>query len=120
MGSAHDAPASRVRMLQLALNEGERRGEVEARIRIGEELLARACREPDIAALLRHATPRVTPLASLTPREREVLALMAEGRSNAAIAAALFVTERTTWRQDLPITAVRLAFAPGYRIHTNL
>lgn len=30
----------------------------------------------------------------LTPRQREVLALMAQGRSNAAIAAALFLTEK--------------------------
>jgi DNA-binding NarL/FixJ family response regulator len=36
---------------------------------------------------------RRDPLAALTPREREVLALVAEGRSNTAIARALVVTE---------------------------
>jgi len=35
------------------------------------------------------------PLAELTPREREVLALMAEGRSNAGIARDLWVTDGT-------------------------
>jgi DNA-binding NarL/FixJ family response regulator len=35
-----------------------------------------------------------SPLAHLTDREREVVALMAEGKNNAAIAASLFLTER--------------------------
>ncbi len=46
-----------------------------------------------IAALLARPSVR-TPLDELTPREHEVLGLMAEGRSNAAIAATLVVTER--------------------------
>ena len=36
---------------------------------------------------------RDDPLAELTPREREVLALMAEGRSNNGIASRLYITE---------------------------
>jgi len=35
------------------------------------------------------------PLADLSPREREILSLMAEGKSNAGIGAALFLGERT-------------------------
>jgi DNA-binding NarL/FixJ family response regulator len=35
-----------------------------------------------------------SPLARLTPREREILAEMAQGKNNASIAAALFLTER--------------------------
>ena len=31
---------------------------------------------------------------------------------------ALFITERTTWTPDAPITFVRLAHAPGYRVQT--
>ena len=40
-------------------------------------------------------TPRRDPAAELTAREMEVLRLIAQGRSNADIAAELFITERT-------------------------
>lgn len=48
--------------------------------------------DPEVVAQLLVARRRQDPLASLTPREREVLALMAEGRSNSAIANRLVVT----------------------------
>jgi DNA-binding NarL/FixJ family response regulator len=50
--------------------------------------------DPEVVTQLMAATRRSDGLATLTPREREVLGLMAEGRSNSAIADALVVTPR--------------------------
>ena len=51
--------------------------------------------DPALVAELVAARHRDDPLAALSPREREVLALMAEGRSNAGIARQLWVSEGT-------------------------
>jgi DNA-binding NarL/FixJ family response regulator len=51
--------------------------------------------DPAVVQELVSARKRNDPLAVLSPREQEVLALMAEGRSNAGIAQRLWVTEGT-------------------------
>ena len=50
--------------------------------------------DPEVVSAL-VAGRRDDPLAALSPREREVLGLMAEGRTNAGIARRLWLTDRT-------------------------
>jgi len=50
--------------------------------------------DPEVVRQLLTASRRADTLAALTPREREVLSLIAQGRSNAAIAAALFISQK--------------------------
>ena len=52
--------------------------------------------DPEVVAQLMSRTRADDPLASLTPREREVLAAMAEGRTNVGIARLLTITEGAT------------------------
>jgi len=69
--------------------------------------------DPEVVSRLLGRRRREDPLADISPREREVLALMAEGRSNHAIATELVVTERAVEKHvtsifsklDLPPTA---------------
>jgi DNA-binding NarL/FixJ family response regulator len=50
--------------------------------------------DPEVVAQLLTRRSADAPVAALSPREREVLGFMAEGRSNAAIAARMFITEK--------------------------
>jgi len=59
------------------------------------------------------------PLASLTSRELDVLALMAEGRSNAAIAGALVVSEGAVEKHINSIFA-KLGLAPADSDHRRV
>ena len=65
-----------------------------------------------IARLLARNTTAEGPIGRLSPREREVVELMAEGRSNAAIAARLYVTERAVAKHTASIFA-KLGLQPS-------
>ncbi|WP_030452646.1 response regulator [Herbidospora cretacea] len=59
--------------------------------------------DPDVIAKLMVSNARNEPIARLTPREREVLELMAEGRSNAAIGQRLFLSESAVGKHTASI-----------------
>ena len=61
--------------------------------------------DPEVVRKLLGRHSRTEPLTRLTAREREVLALMAEGRSNAAIAQRLFVSEKAVSKHAAGIFA---------------
>jgi DNA-binding NarL/FixJ family response regulator len=69
--------------------------------------------DPSVVSQLVGRRRRDDPLGELTPREREVLELMAEGLSNAAIGGRLFVTERAVEKHVTSIfQKLRLPTAP--------
>lgn len=73
--------------------------------------------DPEVVAHLMGARRRG--LDALTPREREVLGLMAEGRTNAAIAKALVVTERAVEKHIANIFT-KLDLAPSADDHRRV
>jgi DNA-binding NarL/FixJ family response regulator len=68
--------------------------------------------DPEVIARLLARDPGGGLLAALSPREREVLALMAEGRSNGAIAQRLVITERAIAKHTASIF-LRLGLQPS-------
>jgi DNA-binding NarL/FixJ family response regulator len=77
-------------LLKDRITEGTLLVDAMRRVVEGESVL-----DPTIVARLLGRTRRDDPLARLTPREREILSLMAEGRTNGGIAAELVMSERT-------------------------
>jgi DNA-binding NarL/FixJ family response regulator len=75
--------------------------------------------DPEVVATLLGRRRRDDPLAELTDREREVLALMAEGRSNRAIAEQLVVTERAVEKHVTSIFS-KLDLAPTSEDHRRV
>ncbi|MFE2147160.1 response regulator [Streptomyces sp. NPDC059456] len=72
--------------------------------------------DPDVVRVLLAPAAADRPLARLTPREREVLALMAQGLNNQAVAARLFITEASVVKHSGSIfTKLDLDPAEGNR-----
>ena len=68
--------------------------------------------DPEVVAKLLARRSTEPPVTRLTGREREVLALMAEGRSNSAIAQRLFVSEKAVTKHSTSIFA-KLGLPPS-------
>jgi len=68
--------------------------------------------DPEVVRHLLRASRQADSLATLTPREREVLSLIAQGRSNTAIADALVISPRVVEKHVASIFA-KLGLAPS-------
>jgi DNA-binding NarL/FixJ family response regulator len=75
--------------------------------------------DPEVVALMLGRRHRDDPLEALTPREREVLGLMAEGRSNSAMAEALVVSERAVEKHVTSILS-KLDLPPAAEDHRRV
>jgi len=75
--------------------------------------------DPEVVTQLLRATRRTDGLGALTPREHDVLALMAEGRSNGAIADTLVISERAVEKHVANIFT-KLGLAPSDTDHRRV
>ena len=74
---------------------------------------------PEVVTQLLGASRRTGGLGVLTPRERDVLSLMAEGRSNGAIAGILVISERAVEKHISNIFS-KLGLAPSDADHRRV
>lgn len=89
---------------------------VESVRRVGE---GGSALDPEVVGRLLGRRRREDPLAPLSPREREVLGLMAEGRSNSGIAEHLVVTERAVEKHVTSIFT-KLGLTPAAEDHRRV
>jgi DNA-binding NarL/FixJ family response regulator len=75
--------------------------------------------DPEVVGQLLARSRRRDPLAALSPREREVLGLMAEGRSNPAIARELVVSDKAVEKHVSNIF-MKLGLAPSDSEHRRV
>jgi DNA-binding NarL/FixJ family response regulator len=68
--------------------------------------------DPEVIGKLLRRRAADEPIATLSPREREVLELMAQGRSNSAIAQRLFVSEKAVSKHSTSIF-IKLGLEPS-------
>src|SRR5829696_2625795 len=101
-------------LLKDRVAEVERLSEAVERVAAGGSVL-----DPDVVAQMLGRSRAEGPLDSLTEREREVLSLMAEGRTNRAIAGELFLSERAVERHVTGIFT-KLGLPAGAQDHRRV
>ncbi|MEV0678998.1 response regulator transcription factor [Actinosynnema sp. NPDC050436] len=98
----------------------ERVGEVDELVRAIREVVAgRSVVDPRVVEVLLRARRTGSPLDLLTPRELEVLGLMAQGRANRAIAATLRLAESTV-EKHVNATFAKLGLASETERHRRV
>jgi DNA-binding NarL/FixJ family response regulator len=101
-------------LLKDRIADVERLSEAVERVSAGGSVL-----DPEVVAQMLGRSRDENPLDALTDREREVLGLMAEGRTNRAIAGELYISERAVERH---VTSIfnKLELAPTGEDHRRV
>ncbi len=101
-------------LLKDRVSDGDRFADAVRRVAEGGSAL-----DPEVVSQMLGRRRGEDPLEELTPREREVLGLMAEGRSNQAIADALVISERAVEKHVTSIFA-KLNLPPAAEDHRRV